>query len=416
MKIFIKMKAKHILSISVIALTSMLTATAQYPTALYHLESLPQSQFLNPANMPRANGFFGMPGINSVFATLNSDIAFKDALQQVAPNEWVTPLNSRFDYGELYKATGKSLDEDIRFSITPILLGFRMGDKGYFTFSYSEKGMAHLSVPRDFLKIADVGFVNGDLYNLAAFRTDVMAYRELSFGYARRWNEKLTLGINLKPLFGQVATSTQIDQFDLIIGTQQYVINTQGNIYTSLPIDVEPSDDGGFPKAIETQDLESSDYIDKYAKGFSNPGFAIDLGAQYQLNNRWVLSASLINMGRINWSRDLNSLSFNGTYSFEGVEYDATKHEDFDEAVEALIDSLETVIDYQTEHKKFGTNLSPVLHAAARYHVNHAVSLGVLSRSTFHKHNFKQEFNLSANFNFYKWMFFNASYNYRIKR
>ncbi|MFT3739104.1 MAG: hypothetical protein QM786_10120 [Breznakibacter sp.] len=72
------MKTPSTIIIAIAMAVLAISAKAQYPMALYHLENLPQSQFLNPAHMPRANGFFGIPLVNSIQASFNSDVAFNE--------------------------------------------------------------------------------------------------------------------------------------------------------------------------------------------------------------------------------------------------------------------------------------------------------------------------------------------------
>lgn len=381
--------------------------------SLYHLENLPQSQFLNPAHMPRANSFFGMPMANSIYSSLSSDVAFKDVFQKSGPNRWVTPLSQDFDYGKLYKVLGKSLDEDVRASITPIFFGFRINN-GYFTFAYSEKVLMHASLPKDLVKFGDVGLPIGTVYDFSTLRVNTMAYRELSFGYARQWNDKLTLGVNLKPLFGHVSASTKIDEFRLNVDVEHYIVSTKGEIRASFPFEVTEDEDPNKSPEVNVKDMKSKD-ISKYAKSFTNPGLAVDLGAQYKLNDRWWFSASLNNLGAIRWKRDVNTISFEGSYDFEGLNVDTSNYDELGEAAEAVLDSLLEAPVYRTGQNKFSTSLSPIFHAGARYNLTHTVSLGFLSRSVFHKHDFRQDFNLSANLNLYRVFTLNASYNYRIK-
>jgi hypothetical protein len=151
-----------------------------------------------------------------------------------------------------------------------------------------------------------------------------------------------------------------------------------------------------------------------YLTSFKNPGIALDMGAVYALNDQWEFSAALNNLGFIKWTEDLNSLSFNGTYSFKGLEVDGSNKDDMDKAVEAIGDSLKTVIEYGVGQEKFSMTLVPGLYMGASYNLNHAVSLGFLSRSKFQKKNFRQDFNLSANVQPYSFVAFNLNYSLRV--
>ena len=55
---------------------------AQEPMALYYLETLPQSTLLNPASDPRCNGYFGIPGINTLYFNFQTDVSQKAFFQR----------------------------------------------------------------------------------------------------------------------------------------------------------------------------------------------------------------------------------------------------------------------------------------------------------------------------------------------
>jgi hypothetical protein len=46
-------------------LVAGLSTSAQNSNLLYYFENIPQSNYTNPAMMPRANGFLGLPGLSS---------------------------------------------------------------------------------------------------------------------------------------------------------------------------------------------------------------------------------------------------------------------------------------------------------------------------------------------------------------
>jgi hypothetical protein len=402
------------LLISTILFTIAITnLRAQQPLSLYYLENLPQSNMMNPAIMPRANFFFGMPGINSINLTYMGDIAFNDAIQKTGDGDWVTPMSNRYDYGKLYKTIGKSINNNVYANISPLFFGFR-AKNNYFTFAITEKAMAETGLPSDFIKIGDVGFPDGSVYDFSTLRMRAIYYREYSVGYARTINKKLTVGIHAKHLYGLAAFTTDINQLKMSVGREQYEITASGNIYSSFPMDVTPNENG-LPEDIEVKDLSSSEWRSRALSNYSNPGMAFDFGAQYQFNERISFSAALNNLGFIRWKKDLNSLSFNGTYNFKGLNANADNHDELDDAVDDIMDSLKTVIKYNTSHQKFSTSLSPFLYLGSSYKVNHYLTMGFLSRSAFYKYNFRQDFNLSANINCYRIFTFNLSLNQRIK-
>jgi hypothetical protein len=398
------------LTLAALFTLSVIQVRAQIPMSLYYMETIPQSNQLNPGMAPRANFYVSLP---SVFAGFQNDVAFKDVLQKVNDHEWVTPLNNQFDYAKLYDKLGDALNTNLNGNIGIIGLGVRSG-RDYFTFQFSEKVVMQSGLPSDLFKIGEIGLPNGTLYDFSTLRIKAYAYKEISLGYTREITDQITLGVHLKPLFGQVAAMTDIESFSLKIGREMYDVSMMSDVYTSMPMTVY-SRPNEFPDSTEFNDMDASEAVSKYATSFKNPGLAVDLGGIYKLNEDWIFSAALNNLGFINWNEDLNSLHTTGTYHFEGINVTAENWDSLENTLDEIADDLEEVLDHQAGHDKFTTGLTPNVFLGASYRLNHAVTVGALSKSTFQKQNFRQEFALSANYNPYRFVSLNMSLNSRIK-
>jgi hypothetical protein len=123
-----------------------------------------------------------------------------------------------------------------------------------------------------------------------------------------------------------------------------------------------------------------------------------------------TFSVALTNLGYVRFKDDLNSLSFNGTYTFEGINVEGSDEDEIEQAFEDIADSIKTIIEYDVKHEKFSVPLSPLLYLGGSYRLIPAVSFGLLSRSVFQKHNFRQDFNISANLQPYNFVAFNLNY------
>src|SRR5690606_27130488 len=55
------------------------------------------------------------------------------------------------------------------------------------------------------------------------------------------------------------------------------------------------------------------DWKFKFSKLFENPGFAFDVGVIYDINQKWSLSASLIDVGHTKWKRNGYQFAFQDT-------------------------------------------------------------------------------------------------------
>ncbi|MFO8001834.1 MAG: DUF5723 family protein [Marinilabilia sp.] len=400
---------KYILLLAFPVLLGTLPVKSQNPMGLYFMETIPQSSQLNPAMQPRANGFFALP---SVGMGIQSDIGFRDAFQEQSNGEWVTPLSRRFNYDDLYSTIGKTAGLNKNMTADVMGFGFRSG-RDYFSLTVSVKNEMQMGIASDLFKITEEGFPDGQNFDFSSMRMKHAAYHELAFGYSREWNDYLTFGIRVKPLFGIMGGTSKIDQFHLSTSRTRWNMTVDGTLHTSAPLEVTEGAPGEFPESIEGRDLED-DEVSGYFTSLQNGGLAADFGVVYDYSDDWTFSAALSNLGYVGFKNDLNSLSFNGSYSFEGISVDGTSDEEFEQAFDDVVDSMETVIDYDVDHDKFSVPLSPSLYAGASYQWRPSVSFGLLSQSTFQKHNFNQAFNLSANFQPYSFLALNMNYSKRI--
>jgi hypothetical protein len=401
------MRSNYILKLIIVFLFVAISAKGQDPMGLYFMQTIPQSSLTNPALQPRANWYIQLASVNQYF---QSDLAFKDAFQDQGNGEWVDMLSSRFDYNKFYKATGKAANFNHYLDIGALGFGFRSGSD-YFTFSLSVKNVLQTGLPSHLFKIPEKGMPAGETFDFSTYRIKEMAYKEFSIGYSREWNDELTVGVNVKPLFGIATAVTDFNTFKLNTSLKQWDLIVKGNVHASAPLDVTEGEPGDFPKEVEYIKMEKEEYID-YLTSFSNPGLALDFGVAYKLTDDITLSAAISNLGFISWNRDMHSIAFDGTYSFEGVEVNGFK--DNDDLFSDIADSIKTIIDFDYNNKKFATRLTPSLHLAGTYHLNNSISLGLLSRSVFQSHNLRQEFNVSANVQPYSFIAFNVNYSYRV--
>ncbi len=380
---------------------------AQDPMGLYYMQTIPQSSFINPAMQPRANVFFALPSINQNF---KSDVAFKNIFQDIG-GEWVTPLSERYDFSKLKRATGKSMDFQESVDMGLFGLGFRSG-KHYFTVNFSVKNVMQTGLPYDLFTIVDDGLPDGKVFDFSTLRMKGYSYKEIALGYSREWDDKLTLGVKVKPLFGMMAAMTDLNTFKLETSRQVWNVTVSGNVSASAPLEIVEADDPtDFPESIDARDMESDDFT-SYLTSFENGGLAFDFGGVYKFTPRLTFSAALVNLGYIKWKKDLNTLSFAGTYSFEGLNLNGTD-DDFDDAMEDIEEDFKTMIDYKVTHEKFSTGLTPEFYAGALYEVTPSVTMGFLARSMFQKNNFRQDFNFSANVQPYSFVSVNLNYSVR---
>ncbi len=385
-------------------------AQAQLPVSLYYLENIPQSNLLNPAMVPRANGFVGVPLINGIYTNISTDISPGTFYQN-----GLLPINEGFDYSKLYSALGKTTDVSSYQTISPIIMGWR-GKHGYFTLAISEKIQQNLALPTDIFKLVEnMGIPAGTTLDLSTLNINTSYHREVSVGYTYRVNKELRIGVHAKALFGLANMSTKINQFTLSADKEEWRYSMDVEANASIPADIALNEDGMLSE-IGLPELSADYLIDNVGLKLSNPGFGADFGATYDLDDKWLFSASVTDLGFINWKSDLVNLKSTGEYTFEGIEIDGLSSSAFEGIFEDLTDTLMNVVQFSVDStQSYITYTTPKIYAGGAYKVNHYLTMGVLSKSILRKNAFHQEFNFSANLNLYRFFSAALSYNLSLK-
>ena len=79
-----------------------------------------------------------------------------------------------------------------------------------------------------------------------------------------------------------------------------------------------------------------------------NSGFGLDLGAFYKLNEKWDISASVIDLGFIKWSTERVDYVSNGEFEFEGIDADLSNDKPVEDgAFDAVLDSIGEALEFE---------------------------------------------------------------------
>ena len=165
------------------------------------------------------------------------------------------------------------------------------------------------------------------------------AYLEHGIGVSYIYNKKLTFGLRFKYLKGGLNINTESASFDLATSEDYYLtLSGDANIRTSGV--------NGF------EDLEADLNYAAISEFTSNNGFAFDLGATYQVNDKINVSLSLLDLGSIKWTRDLYGYSLNkstSSYTFKGVDLANENQNELVDSLEASFELEEGLIEaYRT--------------------------------------------------------------------
>lgn len=433
----------------------VLPANAQFLRTSYFMEGTHYRMQLNPALTP-TKGYFNLPVIGAMNATVSStSLGYQDIIDIIDDN------------GDFY-SNPKFLDRlkgnntmNVNFSTEILSAGWYKG-KNFWSFNIGLRTDIGANLTKSmftFLNEMDAIEDNwrNSNYDISNQQLNINAYTEVGLGLSRQINNRLTVGAKVKVLLGigdmelkmknvgmsaNLPSDSRIEQLkNLEIGDvdSDAKVNALRNeingYHANLGIDARL--ESSF-KGLNLTGMEERGYIDDFEfeskdMGIAGYGFGIDLGASYKLLDNLTVSASILDLGFISWSKNSTQIA---TANAAGIDMQGSKYASMinvndPQSVVNAVNQLESdangymdrvsggdVLDYdmlqlRTEEasKSRKSRLASTFVVGAEYGVfNNKLALGILSTTRFVQPKALSEVTLSANFRPKSW--FNAAISY----
>ena len=400
-------KKSFLTIISVILLTGYISA--QDAQTLYYMNRVPQSTFMNPAMQPKCNFFLGLPVVSSLQLDAgNNRLSLTDVIMKHPTEDSIITFlhpDAEFNTSDFLSKLDENnfFYEDFRTDL--LSFGFRV-NTWYFSFNLSEKLSSAINYPKDLMVLAlegNRGFINQEA-DLSYFGVNSSFYREYGIGVSKEINQKLSIGIRAKILFGHANVYSDYENNDLSLYSSRdsIYLNADATVYTSSPLIATTNADGDFdgfevPSYIENSETDS--LID-LALAHNNMGLGIDFGIYYKPIDKLSLSLSVIDLGYIKWNvEDVTKIELKGNYAFKGVDVsDEIGESDEDtDPFDDMVDSLENSFTLANTAESYTTTLGTKIYIGANFAVSKKFDVGFLSRSYYYNNNLNQAFTFSAN-------------------
>lgn len=399
---------KYILT-GIFVLSFIWVSYGQHSQTLYYMDRLPQITSMNPSFQPVSNFYLGLPAISNVNLNLgNNSLSYDDVIIEVPEfDSKVLFLNPMYDIDNFLNTLNEDNDLFTEFSTNLLSFGVRAGES-YFSFSVQQKSDLRMSYPKDLATLILKGNndYKGENLEFGSFSIASHHYLEYSLGYSRKIFDNLSFGLNLKYLNG--LGLIQSKQFDLGLYTSEdgdsLSLTSDVVLQATAPVNVQ-TDSLNYVEDIEDRDISISD-------AFSNPGFAVDFGATYDIMENLQVSASVIDLGFISYNNFVHDYRIEGQYGFTGIDVSSEfNNEDNTDPMDGLEDSLKQSIQVDYSEQGFLHFLGPKIYLGGRYYVGERLDFGLLSRTHFYSGRVFQSFTLSANTRPIRGISFTASYS-----
>lgn len=322
------MKRILLIAWAILSLGSVVKAQDGNNTS-YFLSNLPQQFRLNPAYQPEYKVFIGLPGLSGVSVNyLNSSFTVEDLLFKRDDSVYM-------DVNKFYKSLHKR--NYIAFNNENSILSIGVKAKSWYgTLDITQKNDFLFRYNKDLFTFLKYGNTDHPSMDFGKLGVNLNSYIEVALGLSKQVNSKLTVGGRLKYLAGIANAHMTDSELDVVTekdGTMK--IHSRQNIRITAPVNIR-NEQTGLPfepnKPIDwddfdfnTDDIGVADFLNT-----KNPGFAIDLGGEYQFNDKIKLFASLTDLGFIHWGNKDFRYNFyqDARFTWEGADISNSVNKD----------------------------------------------------------------------------------------
>ena len=245
----------------------------------------------------------------------------------------------------------------------------------------------------EFIKLGKEGQIRN-------FGTSTDSYLEAAFSYSfPLMDDRLYIGIRGKFLAGLARAQVTYDRFDISLREDRWAVLTQGTLdLTAAGAKVETDPDS------ETFEIGDLDFKPTKPAGY---GFALDLGATYDILPNLQASLAVTDLGFISWSKK-NSVMGVSTQETEFT--GATVPENASEPVPDF--DLEMLKFNQVDGRSTTKMLRASVNAGLEYEVwRHKIGIGLLYTARVWKYKTMHNITGSVNFHPVRWFTVSGSYS-----
>jgi hypothetical protein len=376
------------LAVFVLVVSGMTTVKAQQGRNINFLRVVPQSGYINPAIVPPYDFYIGIPALSSLKLEMsNTPFDYNDVIKTRSDDSLY------LDTQALLNSMHKKNYFMTEFADEFLSFGFRV-QNAFITFNLSQKFNSNIMIPKEFMSFLINGNAQylGTSVNVGGLDMSVTNYNELALGLSYVINKQFTAGFRAKYLIGIANLDTKKTDVNIYTPDEfSMTVSTNLEVNATIP-GTEPGDSLDF-------NLDGQDYL-KSMTSFDNTGFAVDLGVQYNLNDKTTLGLSVTDWGFINWKtgvRNLVSENESAQTTFSGVEFGRifTDSADFKKMVNEVLDSLSKELGLKVTYEKYRSSLTPKIYLSGTYSLTPKDHFGGLLRIDIFKGNALPSFTLN---------------------
>jgi len=371
------------------------SALSQNKQVLYGLEEVPQSMLLNPGSRIDYKYHFGIPFLSQIhFNGGSSGVSAYDIFQDTDGD-----INTRIR-DKIFELKNTDF-----FTATEQLDIFNFGWKNkkgiYFSGGVYQEFDFVLYFPRDLAILGWEGNQNyiGKEFDLGEVSTTGELLTVYHFGINKKVSKKLTLGLRAKIYSSMLSFRSTNNKGTFVTRLSE----TNNNIYEHIVSNANFTVNTAGIASLEGMDNTSQIRNELIGRAFfgGNIGLGVDIGGTYEINELWTASASVLDLGAVFYTKDIESYQVKGGYTLDGIEllFPGFGEGESPPYYDDLINEIEDSFPIDTLNSSY-TKIRPVkMNASIKY--NFGKSIGGSGVCNCLKMGENQEFNQAVGFQYY---------------
>lgn len=332
---------------------------SQNKQILYNFTSIPQSLLVNPGADVSYKYYFGVPGLSGISVNVNSS----------SFSAYDLFADSGVDFNDKVRnIINKSSNKDKVYANQQLELfsgGFRVGGENstsYFSFGAYQEFDFLMYIPKDPAILALDGNRDyiGKSFNLGDINLRAEALSVLHVGFHKKLNEKFVFGGRVK-LYSSGANATSTKNSGFIFTGNGTADSNIYNQVISSDLELRTSGIATFTRDEYDGSIPEDIIHNTFFNG--SLGLGVDAGFTYYSKKNLQFTASIIDLGFIRQSKDIETYTYKGRYEYQGVNPNfGTANEP-----ENVLDDFAKAIPRDTLHNKYTTWRPAKFNASIQY-------------------------------------------------
>ena len=331
--------------------------TAQNKQLLYNFTDIPQSLMTNPGADVKYKWYVGVPFLSGI--SMNVGSSGFSAYDLFA--------NDGVDFNtKLRSVLSKTTHDDVLSLNQQLELfsgGFRIGtedNRSYLSFGLYQEFDFLSYVPQDIATLAIDGNKNymGKRFNLADLSAKADLLSVFHIGIHKKIQDDLIVGARAK-IYSSIFNASSVDNAGYIYTNTSTDSYYEQIVYSNLQLNTS-----GFAQYNDANN--NSNVGTDVKKGIllgGNLGLGLDLGLTYYPQSNVQFTASVIDLGYISHTKEVESYSYKGFYNYKGL----VPHFSSQNAAQANYQDFKNAIVLDTLHAKYTTWRPTKFNASAQY-------------------------------------------------